>query len=258
MDNVIEFINVRKRLGPRQVLDGMDLRIRRGETMVIIGRSGIGKSVTLKHIVGLMRPDSGEVIVDGIDVGAANHATLLRLRSKMGVLFQSGALIHWLTVADNVALPLRELGGYTEKQIEAIVLEKLDLVDMRASAQLTPDKISGGMQKRAALARAIVRDPEIILYDEPTAGLDPVLANITTELITGIQKRLGVTSLVVTHDMQSAYVMADRIAMLHAGRVIQVGTPQEIRHSTDVAVRQFIEGRTDGPLTDDMEAAWKK
>jgi len=258
MDTVIEFTNVRKRLGQRQVLDGIDLRVRRGETMVIIGRSGIGKSVTLKHIVGLMRPDTGQVIVDGIDVGDANHDTLLRLRSKMGVLFQSGALIHWLTVADNVALPLRELGGYTEKQVEAIVQEKLDLVDMRASAQLTPDMISGGMQKRAALARAIVRDPEIILYDEPTAGLDPVLANITTELITGIQKRLGVTSLVVTHDMQSAYVMADRIAMLHAGRVIQVGTSEEIRNSTDVAVRQFIEGRTTGPLTDEMEAAWKK
>jgi len=252
MDSVIEFIDVHKRLGTKSVLAGLNLRIRRGETMVIIGRSGTGKSVMLKHVVGLMRPDRGKVMVDGTDVGTADHDTLLRLRTKMGVLFQSGALIHWLTVGENVALPLRELGGYDEKQIRAIVEEKLDLVDMRGASNLTPDKISGGMKKRAALARAIARDPEIILYDEPTAGLDPVIANITDELILSIQRRLGVTSVVVTHDMHSAYAIADRMAMLHAGRIVQIGTPDDIKNTTDPAVRQFIEGKTSGPLTDDM------
>ena len=253
MDTLIEFIDVHKRLGKKKVLDGLNFQVRRGETMVIIGRSGTGKSVALKHIVGLMKPDRGKVMVDGTDMGAASRNEILRLRAKMGVLFQSGALIHWLTVAENVALPLRELGGYDERQIQSIVREKLDLVDLRGASDLTPEQISGGMQKRAALARAIARDPEIILYDEPTAGLDPVIAKITVELIASIQKRLGVTSVVVTHDMGSAYAVADRIAMLHGGKIIQMGTPDEIKNTTDPAVRQFIEGRTSGPLTDDAD-----
>jgi len=248
---MIELIDVYKKLGSRQVLAGVDLHVRSGETMVIIGRSGTGKSIALKHIVGLMRPDSGEVIVDGINVGTADRKRLLKLRAKMGVLFQSGALIHWMTVAENVALPLRELGGYDEKQIRGIVREKLDLVELSGAGQLTPDKISGGMQKRAALARAIARNPEIILYDEPTTGLDPVIARAINDLIVGIQKKLGVTSVVVTHDMDSAYSIADRIAMLHAGRIIEIGTPEEIKNTGDPAVRQFIEGGISGPLTDE-------
>jgi phospholipid/cholesterol/gamma-HCH transport system ATP-binding protein len=252
MDNVIEIIDVHKKLGANPVLVGMNLTVRRGETMVIIGRSGIGKSVTLKHIIGLLDPDSGRVIVDGIDVPGANRKTLLKLRSKMGVLFQGGALIHWMTVSENVALPLRELGGYTEEQIRATVREKLDLVELRGAGNLTPDKISGGMQKRAALARAISRDPEIILYDEPTAGLDPVIAHSINDLIVSLQKKLGVTAVVVTHDMSSAYQIADRIAMLHEGRIIQQGTPQEIRITTNPVVRQFIEGAPSGPLTDEL------
>jgi len=252
MDYVIELVDVHKQLGKKKVLAGLNLRIGRGETMVIIGRSGTGKSVMLKHIIGLMRPDSGKVIVDGLNVVDGRHNDLLKLRGRMGVLFQSGALIHWMTVAENVALPLRELGGYDEAQIRGIVEEKLDLVDLRGSENLTPDKISGGMQKRAALARAIVRDPEIILYDEPTAGLDPVTGKTIDELIVSIQRRLGVTSVVVTHDMDSAYAIADRIAMLHNGSVVQVGTPDEIKTSTEPAVRQFIEARTSGPLTDEM------
>ena len=251
MDNMIELIDVYKKLGDSQILAGMDLAVQRGETMVIIGRSGTGKSITLKHIVGLLEPDSGEVIVDGTDVAGADRKTLLKLRSKMGVLFQSGALIHWMSVRDNVALPLRELGGYTQRQVRAIVREKLDLVELRGAGNLTPDKISGGMKKRAALARAISRDPEIILYDEPTAGLDPVIARSINELIVDLQKKLGVTSVVVTHDMRSAYHIGDRIAMLHKGRIIQVGTPEQIRNTTDPVVRQFIEGESRGPLTDE-------
>jgi len=250
VDPVIQLIEVHKRLGGRAVLSGLELEVQRGNTMVIIGRSGTGKSTTLKHIMGLVRPDKGKVIVDRVDVGAANHKQLLELRAKMGVLFQSGALMHWLTVAENVALPLRELGGYTEGEVRRIVEEKLNLVELRGAENLRPDEISGGMQKRAALARAIARDPEIMLYDEPTAGLDPVIANATNELILNIQKELGVTSVVVTHDMNSAYTIADRIAMLHEGRIVQEGTPEEIRNTTDPVVRQFINGRTSGPLTD--------
>ena len=254
MDSMIELVGVCKRLGRKQVFDGLNLEVRRGETMVIIGRSGTGKSVMLKHIVGLVRPDRGKVIVDCVDVAAADHKTLLRLRSKMGMLFQSGALIHWMNVYDNVALPLRELSDYDEARIRAIVKEKLDLVDLEGADDLTPDQISGGMQKRAALARAIVRDPEIILYDEPTAGLDPVIANTINELIASVQRKLGVTSLVVTHDMTSAYAVADRIAMLHQGRIIQVGTPREIQNTTDPAVRQLITGGPLGPLTEEMHS----
>ncbi|HUS58332.1 MAG TPA: ABC transporter ATP-binding protein [Planctomycetota bacterium] len=251
MDYVIELVDVHKKLGRKQVLAGVNLQVSRGETMVIIGRSGTGKSVMLKHIIGLLAPDAGKVFVDGVNVLGGRREDLLKMRARMGVLFQSGALIHWMTVAENVALPLRELGGYEESQIRGIVEEKLDLVELRGSGNLTPDKISGGMQKRAALARAIVRDPEIILYDEPTAGLDPVTGKTIDELIVSIQRRLGVTSVVVTHDMDSAYGIADRIAMLHNGLIMQVGTPDEIRNSTEPAVRQFIEARTSGPLTDD-------
>jgi len=247
---MIQLIDVHKKLGATQVLAGVDLQVRRGETMVIIGRSGIGKSITLKHIIGLIRPDSGKVIVNGVDVGAADHRELLKLRAKMGVLFQSGALIHWMTVAENVALPLRELGGYDEKQIRTIVQEKLDLVELSGAGNLTPDKISGGMQKRAALARAIVRDPEIILYDEPTTGLDPVIAHAINDLIVNIQKKLGVTSVAVTHDMNSAYYIADRIAMLHLGKITQVGSPDDIKNTNDPVVRQFIEGKIRGPLAE--------
>jgi len=252
MDSMIQLIDVHKQLGGKKVLDGLDLEVLRGETMVIIGRSGTGKSIMLRHIMGLMRPDSGQVIVDGVDVATASRRTLLSLRTKMGVLFQSGALIHWLTIGDNVALPLRELGGYDETQIRRIVKEKLDLVELRNAENLLPEQMSGGMQKRAALARAIVRDPEIILYDEPTSGLDPVIAHTIDELIRSIEQKLGVTSVVVTHDMESAYRIGDRIAMLHRGNIVQVGTPDEIKETDDPVVRQFIEGRTEGPLKEEI------
>jgi len=252
MDSMIKFIDVHKQLGERKVLDGLNIDVFRGETMVIIGRSGTGKSIMLRHIMGLMLPDSGHVIVDGVDVATASRRTLLTLRTKMGVLFQSGALIHWLTIGGNVALPLREVGGYDETQIRRIVKEKLDLVELPNAENLLPEQMSGGMQKRAALARAIVRDPEIILYDEPTSGLDPVIANTIDELIRSIEQKLGVTSVVVTHDMESAYRVGDRIAMLHRGSIIQVGTSSEIRETSDPVVRQFIEGKTEGPLKEEV------
>ena len=245
---MIELIDLHKKLARRKVLDGLSLKVERGETMVIIGRSGSGKSVTFKHITGLFRPDRGQVLVDGVDVASASRAQLDEVRRRLGVLFQSGALINWLSVAENVALPLRELTNLGEAEIQRIVAEKLDLVELTGAENQMPDSLSGGMRKRAGLARALVRDPEIILYDEPTAGLDPIMANRINELIIDMQRKLKVTSLIVTHDMESAFMVADRIAMLFGGKIIQVGTPQEIQATTNPIVRQFIDGKTQGPV----------
>jgi len=245
---MIQFEHVHKALGGRTVLDGIDLEIRNGETTVIIGRSGCGKSVMLKHIIGLLYADSGAVTVDGLDVAAlANHG-LFELRRKFGVLFQSGALINWLSVYDNVALPLREHTKLSAKEIDKTVREKLALLDLEQDAAKMPSDLSGGMRKRAGLARAIVLSPQNILYDEPTSGLDPVMAARIDELIIHVKKSLGVTSVVVTHDMPSAYRVGDRIAMLYGGKIIEVGTPDEIRKTKHPVVRQFIEGQLEGPM----------
>ena len=245
---MISLKDVHKRLAGQVVLDGVDLEIERGETMVIIGRSGSGKSVTIKHMVGLLHADRGTVTVAGIDVAALDKTGTFDLRRKFGVLFQSGALINWLSVYDNVALPLREHTKLSAAEIDEKVVAKLRLLDLGEHAGKMPADISGGMKKRAGLARAIVLDPEIIVYDEPTSGLDPVMASRINQLIIDVKEKLGVTSVVVTHDMDSAYTIADRIAMLYAGRIVQVGTPDEIKSSDDAVVRQFVEGRIEGPM----------
>ena len=246
---MIALKDVHKQLGGQTILNGVDLEIERGETMVVIGRSGSGKSVTIKHMVALMRPDSGSVIIDGVDVAGLDRTGVFDLRRKFGVLFQSGALINWLSVYDNVALPLREHTDLNDDEIDEKVHERLRLLDLDEHVDKMPADISGGMKKRAGLARAIVLDPEIVLYDEPTSGLDPVMASRINRLIIDVKEKLGVTSVVVTHDMDSAYKIADRIAMLYEGRIVQVGTPDEIRNSTDPVVRQFVEGRIEGPMT---------
>ena len=246
---MIALKDVHKQLGGQTILNGVDLEIERGETMVVIGRSGSGKSVTIKHMVALMRPDSGSVIIDGVDVAGLDRTGVFDLRRKFGVLFQSGALITWLSVYDNVALPLREHTRLSPAEIEQKVSERLHLLDLDEHAEKMPADISGGMKKRAGLARAVVLDPEIVLYDEPTSGLDPVMASRINRLIIDVKEKLGVTSVVVTHDMDSAYKIADRIAMLYEGKIVQVGTPDEIRNSTDPVVRQFVEGRIEGPMT---------
>jgi phospholipid/cholesterol/gamma-HCH transport system ATP-binding protein len=246
---MIELDGVHKRLGGLDVLRGVDLTVEQGETMVIIGRSGSGKSVTLKHMIGLMVPDRGTVRVDGSEWAGLGKGGTFELRRRFGVLFQSGALLNWMTVYDNVALPLREHTDLSDEQIAETVREKLALVDLVDHADKTPSDISGGMKKRAGLARAIVMDPEILLYDEPTSGLDPVLSSTINELINNVKHELGVTSVVVTHDMSSAYAIADRIAMLYEGAVIQVGTPDEIRGSDNPVVHQFVKGLTEGPIT---------
>ncbi len=245
---MITLDGLHKELDNQKVLDGLDLQIEKGETMVVIGRSGSGKSVTLKHMVGLMWPDRGRVIIDGTELSGLKEREMRQVRRRFGVLFQSAALLSWLDIFENVALPLREHTRKDEDEIREIVLDRLDLLDMKQHANKMPSDLSGGMKKRAGLARAIVLAPEIMLYDEPSAGLDPVMANRINHLILDVQKELGVTSVVVTHDMNSAYLVADRIAMLYKGKIIQVGEPDEIRKSDDPVVRQFVHGKIEGPI----------
>jgi phospholipid/cholesterol/gamma-HCH transport system ATP-binding protein len=204
--------------------------------------------VLLKHVVGLMAPDAGTVRVDGLDVASLHTRDLLELRKRMGMLFQGGALFDSLSVGDNVGLPLREHTKVNETQVGLVVKEKLHLVGLEGVEDMRPSSLSGGMKKRAALARALALNPKIMLYDEPTTGLDPITSDLINRLIRRLQERLGITSIAVTHDMRSAYHIADRIAMLHEGRIHAIGTPAEIQATTDPAVRQFIEGSAEGPL----------
>ena len=238
-----------KSFGPKTVLKGLSLEVDQGETYCIIGRSGAGKSVTLKHITGLMKPDRGKIMIDGKDVTNTSERKYDALRKRMGVVFQDAALIKWLSVGENVALPLRELDRIRDREIRTRVAEKLALVELKGCEALMPDSISGGMKKRVGIARAMIRDPELILFDEPTSGLDPVMSNQINELVLHLQERTGVTSLVVTHDMTSAYMIGNRIGMFYQGEIIDEGTPEDIQGSTNPITRQFIEGRPRGPIT---------
>jgi phospholipid/cholesterol/gamma-HCH transport system ATP-binding protein len=247
--SAIELCDLTKSLGSRKVLDGVNLSILKGETMSVIGGSGAGKSVTLKHIVGLMKPDRGCVKVQGVDITSTNHGSLEAARRKIGFCFQGSALLNSLSVFENVALPLREHEALGEDEIRRRVEEKLGLVGLSDASGKLPSELSGGMKKRVGLARAIIRNPEIILYDEPTAGLDPVMGTAINDLILDMQKKLGVTSVLVTHDMSSAFRVSNRIAMLVKGRIVKLGTPAEFRASDDPLVKQFIYGESEGPLT---------
>ena len=249
---IAELRGVHKAFGEQKILRGLNLRVQPGETIVVIGRSGTGKSVTIKHIVGLIRPDDGDIFVFGKNLWSLSPKERKSMRLRIGYLFQSGALLNWMTLGENIALPLLEHRRHLQdEERHAIVLEKLRLVNMESAWKKLPSEISGGMKKRAALARAIVLDPEIVLYDEPTSGLDPVISNTINELILETQSATGATQIVVTHDMESAYRIADRIAMLYDGKLIAIGTSEEIRSSTDPIVQQFIHGRTTGPLDKD-------
>lgn len=243
---MIRFDNIHKAFGANEVLRGFSLDVNEGETMVIIGYSGSGKSVAIKHIVGLLEPDAGSVQVDGADVASLSRADLYALRAKIGYVFQFAALFDSLTVADNVAMGLRKQGLLTDAEIPARVHEALDLVDLEDDVGTKlPAELSGGMRKRVGIARAIALRPKYLLYDEPTTGLDPVTSAIIDALMVRMQRQLGVTGIVITHDMRSAYTVGTRIAMLYEGRVLQVGSVDEIKHSTDPLVRQFIEGRAE-------------
>ena len=246
---MIRIQGLAKRLGRKQVLDGLDLEIPTGCTLVVLGQSGTGKSVLLKHIIGLMQPDAGTIEVDGTVVtGMAEHA-LDEVRKRFGMLFQGSALFDSLSVGENIALPLREHTDLDDAAIRARVAERLEWVGLPGIEDMKPASLSGGMRKRVGLARAIAMDPAYILYDEPTTGLDPIMSDTINRLIRSLQARIGVTSIVVTHDLHSAFAVGDRMAMLHAGRVVFSGTADETRTTTDARVRQFIEGSSVGPLT---------
>jgi phospholipid/cholesterol/gamma-HCH transport system ATP-binding protein len=226
----------------------VDLDIEGGETVVVMGRSGSGKSVLLKHIIGLMAPDAGNIEVEGVEIVGMSERELDGVRRRFGTLFQSAALFDSLTVGENVGLGLREHLHLKDAEVHQRVAERLSWVGLASIEAMKPASLSGGMRKRVGLARALAMDPQYILYDEPTTGLDPITADAIDQLIRGLQKRLGVTSIVVTHDMISAYKVADRMVMLHDGKIVFSGTPQETRTTTDAVVRQFVEGSSTGPI----------
>jgi phospholipid/cholesterol/gamma-HCH transport system ATP-binding protein len=245
---MIRIQGLRKRLGEKQVLDGVDLEIDKGETVVVLGPSGTGKSVLLKHILGLMKPDAGSIEVDGEEVVGRSESELTKLRQRFGMVFQGAALFDSLTVGENVGLALREHTRWSDAQIRDRVTERLEWVGLRGVENKKPSDLSGGMRKRVGIARAIAMDPQFVLYDEPTTGLDPIMADVIDTLIRGLQRRLGVTSIVVTHDLASAHKVADRMAMLLGGRIVFTGTPQEMHTTDNAVVRQFVEGTSEGPI----------
>jgi len=245
---MIEVRGLKKRLGNKQVLDGLDLDIERGETVVVLGPSGTGKSVLLKHMIGLMQPDAGSIRVAGEEIVGMDEPGLDRVRLKFGMLFQGAALFDSMTVGENVALGLTEHSSVPPAEIRRRVTERLGWVGLKDVEQMKPALLSGGMRKRVGLARALAMDPEIILYDEPTTGLDPITGDVINQLIRALQHQLGVTSVVVTHDLMSAYKVGDRLAMLYQGRVVFIGTPDEVRETDHPMVRQFIEGSSVGPI----------
>ena len=246
---MIDLQGIHKAFGLRQILRGLDLRVFEGETVCIIGGSGTGKSVSLKHIMRLLDPDQGRIWLDGQDITDIGGDALQKARLKLGVNFQFGALLNWLTVYENVALPLRENTDWSEPEIEKRVMAKLELLRIPHARDQYPGQISGGMRKRAGLARAVVMEEslKVILYDEPTSGLDPISTAMVDEMINEMRERLGLTQIVVTHDMASVYRIADRVAVLYEGKVVQYGTPDEIKHSQVPYVQQFVSGLSKPP-----------
>jgi phospholipid/cholesterol/gamma-HCH transport system ATP-binding protein len=239
---MIEVRQLCRSFGPKPILEDVSFRIERGESTVIIGRSGGGKSVLLKHLIGLLTPDSGEVLIDGEKITGMNERELLRVRSRFGMVFQGAALFDSMTVAENVAFPLVRQGQLTSAQIASRVSEALEMVELPGTEAKRPSELSGGMRKRVGLARAIVYRPEIVLYDEPTTGLDPVVSDSIDKLIIRVRDTLQVTSVVVTHDMRSARRVGNRVVMLHNRRVHASGSPDEFFNSPDTIVQQFING----------------
>ena len=245
---MIRIRGLSKKLGRKQVLKDLDLDISTGRNTVIMGPSGTGKSVLLKHIIGLMTPDSGTIEVDGQVVTGLGERGWNEVRMRFGMLFQGSALFDSLTVGENIALPLREHTDLTEAEIRDRVAERLEWVGLRGVEDMKPASLSGGMRKRVGLARAIAMDPAYILYDEPTTGLDPIMSDVINRLVRGLQERIGATSIIVTHDMASAWQLGDRLALLHGGKVVFTGTPEEARTTGNELVRQFVEGSSEGPI----------
>ncbi len=244
----LRVVNLYKSFGEKHVLKGCDLEVREGENMVVIGGSGSGKTVLIKSVIGLIQPDKGKVYVDGLEMTSLNERQLNQMRKKFGMLFQGGALFDSLKIWENVGFGLRQHTRLSEKEIRRIASEKLRLLGLSDIEDLMPAELSGGMKKRVSLARATAMEPEILLYDEPTTGIDPMMADAINELIIQMRERLKVTSIAITHDMTSAYKIADRIAMLYQGKIIEVGTPEEMKRSPNPLVQQFIQGKSEGPI----------
>ncbi len=246
---IIRAENLHKTFGERTILNGVTLDIYKGETFVIMGGSGCGKSTLLRHLIGTIKPDEGKVYLMGKDLTALDENEMDEVRKKIGMCFQSSALFDSMTVGENISLPLREHTKLDENVINIVVKMKLELVGLRGFQDFMPSQLSGGMKKRVGLARAIVMDPQIIFYDEPSAGLDPIVGAVIDKLILDLSKKLSITSVVVTHDMNSVFRIADRIAMLHQGKVLEMGTRDEIKNTRNGLVKQFIAGEPDGPVS---------
>jgi len=245
---MLEIKELHKSFGENPVLRGVNLEVNRGETLVVIGQSGSGKSVLLKHILGLMKPDQGNILIDGKDISSLSEKEWLDLRSRFGMLFQASALFDSMTVEENVAFGLKRFSNYSPEKTAQAVQESLNKVGLHGIEKLMPHELSGGMKKRVGLARAIIYEPDIMLYDEPSTGIDPIRADAINELILQLTKEMKVTSMVITHDMDSAYKVADRIAMLYNGKIVTCGTSEEIKKSNNPIVNQFVHGLAEGPI----------
>jgi phospholipid/cholesterol/gamma-HCH transport system ATP-binding protein len=245
---MIKLVDLHKSFGKQKVLDGLDLDIEDGKTTVIIGRSGGGKSVLLKHIIGLLRPERGQVLIDGTDITKLGDRALNEIRKKFGMLFQEAALFDSMTVGENVAFPLREHTTMKEKEIRETVADRLRSVGLTGVEEKMPSELSGGMRKRVGLARAIALRPQIVLFDEPTTGLDPVMTEAINRLIIDTQKNLNLTCIVISHDIRSIFEIGHRIAMLYEGKIIENGTPEELRGSQNPVTLQFLAGSIEGPI----------
>ncbi len=245
---MIKIVGLKKYFGPKRVLDGVNLDIERGKITVIIGRSGEGKSVLIKHIIGLLRPDEGQILLEGQEITAMREKEFNEVRKRFGMLFQGAALFDSMTVGQNVGFPLKEHTDLSDEDIMKVVGEKLRRVGLTGVENLMPAELSGGMKKRVGLARAIVMDPEIVLFDEPTTGLDPIMSDSIADLVLDTQRSLKTTYILITHDIPFTYKIADKIAMLHEGRIVQEGTVDEMKRNQDPMVRQFLEGRAEGPI----------
>lgn len=255
---MIEIVHLKKSFDDKPVLRDVNLSIQQGKITVIIGRSGCGKSVLLKLILGLIKPDGGEIFVEGQEVTGMNQEEIYKMRRKFGMLFQNAALFDSMTVEENMALPLVEHSDLAYGEIKKRVHEKLNMVGLPGIENLKPAELSGGMKKRVGLARALMMEPEIVLYDEPTTGLDPIMSDVIDNVVIGFNKNLGITSVVVTHDMKSVYKIADRVAMIQRGVVLFDGTPEGLRNTDDPVVSQFIEGKAEGPIKINREIIYTR
>ena len=245
---MIKILDLHKSFGKQKVLDGVNLEIEEGKTTVVIGKSGGGKSVLLKHIIGLLKPDSGHIFIDGVDIPRLNERKLDEIRKKFGMLFQDAALFDSMTVGENVAFPLREHTKKKDAEIKQIVADRLMAVGLAGIEDKMPSELSGGMRKRVGLARAIAMHPQILLFDEPTTGLDPVMTEAINSLIIDTQKNFNLTSIVISHDVKSIFKIGHRIAMLYEGKIVEYGTSEEIKKSRNPVLVQFLSGSTEGPI----------